>query len=317
MAAPILTLDIAEGARVETSPTDLRITRVCLAENIPTTNPRALLSTALGMDGLPRYNEIHPEFPQASVRRFVVTPTGEPNSAWIDVIYETPGPMSGEYGLWYVRDETTVHQEMWGVDWNGESIVAEFTPPAAAVTPGFSPVAGGAKKIPFALEVPRLVPMRTITVAGYLRTPPSGRMLYTLGSVNQKTWFGLPKGFWLCTGLRADAHLTSKKLKNDAGIQAKGIGISMTFISRVYRDWREYGFYRDFQNKLTEIDRSVVGDLVKIGYRQDQIRKEKVTVVGLYPMADFRDIFGFGENEDAPPSTGNSWGSPSTATNLF
>lgn len=297
--AIILTADIMEGSSIEVSPGNIRATRIFLAENIPTNIPRALLPMALASDGLPRWGEVHPELQTTAVLRYIVRPTGEPNSAFIEVGYEQSQYQN--FATWYIVDDSTVSQEMADKNPIGEQIRAIFTQPGLAGDNG--------KVIPFPGAVPRMVTHRTISVSGLLRKPPGAGVLAAVEApaVNEKLWMGKKPGWWMCTRCRIDAHLTANRLAKESGIQAKGVGITAVFTSR-YRDWREFLVYYDRTGKPSQVDPKVAAKLYSEPYRYAQIEREKITAIGQYPMMDFRDVFGFGETGEVSPPIGNSWG---------
>lgn len=307
--AVTLVPDIIEGAQIETAPGDLRITRVFLALNIPTTTPSAVLPLSLGADGLPRWGEAHPDVPSASVQRYIVRGTGEPFSARIDVIYQQASV--GAFATWYVVDDTVLAEEMTEINDGGGPIRAKFTPPPTTTTPGFSPAVGGPPPLYFYGPVPRLRPRRTLTVTGLVTRPPKGDILDAIGCVNSQVWEGKRPGWWLCTRARAEAHLFTKQLVAESGFQPRGMSVTYGFASRVRRNWMEFFGYRDHQGKLVNISQKAVYDALAGEYQYDQIEFEKFSIIGNYPMLDFRDTFGFGESGDITPSIGNSFGSSS------
>jgi hypothetical protein len=254
------------------------IVRIGLAEGIPIDTPASVLPLALTAAGMPGYGEAHPTVPACRVRRTVIRPVDAGDKARVELYYSTDEVGGEPNGTFVLKDSTALTQELVELDGNFEPIVVSFTPDASS-----------ASQVDKVIRTPRLTPMRTFTVFAVVQNRPGIGTLLTVGKVNDRQWQGLPKGYWICSGVEATS--------SDAVGAIPTLTVAASFLTRQYRDWSEYGFYIDSNGDIPATDanfdagaiRGVMESSYRVGLDQSA---QAFTKVGHYQMADFAGIFG-------------------------
>lgn len=103
----------------------------------------------------------------------------------------------------------------------------------------------------------------------------------TVGSVNNSNWFGRIAGFWIFNSIRESIVLGS----------ATSI-VECEFLRRA-RNWHEFDVRRsDVYGNFLTVDPAIVAQAQALAYQYGVKRFPGITVVGNFPLVDFKKLFG-------------------------
>lgn len=236
----------------------------------------SLLYRPLQQAGVPSRGTPWPTNSACVVRAIRVTVTKGIHGL-VEVEYRSPGDTTLEEGNWYISDSTNVEHQAGTVMWkNG-------TPQLILVGDG-----GSGRKEPAEVQFP--TPVRTLEIQAERTGRPGQQVLDGIVAVNNSTWFGYPKGYWRCGGVSARAD-SSKET----------ITVSGQFLSMVYRPWMQMPvWYRKSDGRVPDAVIDKLKDdpgplrTALMNYVNDVVEGDGWTTVGVYPLANFRSIFGIG-----------------------
>jgi hypothetical protein len=126
-------------------------------------------------------------------------------------------------------------------------------------------------------------PHQVIVADGYYVGEPPAAMVNALGSVNSSTWRGKAVGYWLYSG--------QSDVTRDFG---GSYNITLELETRVTVDWSDYELFGNHQGRNLTVDPSDLSALRGQPYAFDVKKQNGLMRVGLYPLADFNALFGFG-----------------------
>lgn len=281
-----LSLDLIEGSVVDNGTDFARVVRAGIVKDIDVNavgfDPMALIK-ALGTAGMPQLNELHPSgTPGLRVVRHVVRGLAN-DQARVEVVYETPqfggGTPQPPTGAFLIKDSTTLVSEKVQLGPGAQPLV---------VTMGGGLLGPGPFDLAKQATLDRLTPLRNLVLFGTMITTnpqqiQNGRT--GVGYVNDRTWSGRPKGYWLCTKFDSETL--------DLGVTYQ---VTAQFTSRQYRDWKSYYFWR---NAVGELEQATIDAAPQI----QQMMADEYSfsmknqgygfmTVGLYDLADFGAIYG-------------------------
>lgn len=127
-------------------------------------------------------------------------------------------------------------------------------------------------------------PLQRLTAKGYYRDgPPPADMINALNSVNDANWRGLAKGYWWYSG------------QSDVTLDKGGsYTITLELQTRIDRDWSQWQVLEDVNGRYLQPTQSDVVDLWNLPYAYDVKTRNGITKTGLFRLANFGGIFGFG-----------------------
>lgn len=126
-------------------------------------------------------------------------------------------------------------------------------------------------------------PHQVVVADGYYVGEPPAAMVNALGSVNNDTWRGKAIGYWLYSG--------QSDVTRDFG---GSYNITLELETRVTVDWSDYELFGNHQGRNLTIDPTDLSILRGLPYSFDVKKQNGIMRVGLYPLADFIALFGFG-----------------------
>jgi hypothetical protein len=172
---------------------------------------------------------------------------------------------------WNIVDSTTTATEETMLDSTGAPIDVTYTLDGTIIQHDFP-------------RLSKFVPLRTLTFQQLIEGRPSIAYLNAIASVNDRTWQGLPKGYWLCAAVSATANARWPIYTE----------LSISFISRQIRDWSSFAVFEDETGRApNDLDPSSISVVYSSAYSltQDDTANGFLKV-GLYPMQNFLSIFG-------------------------
>lgn len=265
----ILKLDLVRGHEVIVAIANGRISRMGLATaavgELPSIIPSSKqLIKVLALSGLPQRGDRFPDadYDDYILKQHIVRAFDALNYG-IEMIYEFKGTMtvSDSSTLSYVP--TQLHP-------------SDFKPLYVKYTP-----AGGAE-IKKLLTLNSPLPMRHLTITKTIDFMASSDVIDAYPSVNQVEWMGLPKGFWLFSGL--DGYT------DDDGVTYT---YTATFTTKQRENWSQLGFMTDDNGQAIAIPEASVATLRATEYAYAQnTTVNGLLLTGQVPLADFFAIFG-------------------------
>ncbi len=279
-----------EGTFLDNSPTFVRCRRNAIVTGIDVNavgyDPNVMVK-ALGASGMPQLWDDHPSIANCPVQRHLVRGMAG-NQASVEIYYETPqlGISVPTAGSFLIEATTAMVTEQVNLDGSHLPIVVQYTAQGAT---------GNKKRI---ANINRLTPMRTLKITGSITGVPLPIFSACVGRVNGVTWQGLGIGFWLCTSFEFQATGSPGTF---GSLDTIPFTVAATFVSRVYRDWKEYAFFVDETGTVPEIiftgaQQQGLAAAMKQTYSFAQSGNgayNGFATVGFYDLANFFAIFGF------------------------
>lgn len=131
-------------------------------------------------------------------------------------------------------------------------------------------------------EFPWQQPLRHLTIQQTVPYEAQSNVIGAIKTVNNATWQGYAKGFWLVTGLTGESM--------DNGLT---FTYSATFSTWIDRDWSLYKYFVNPDGVKILIPPTVVAALINAAYVQDQTNDNHgITKWGPFATSDFPAIFG-------------------------
>jgi hypothetical protein len=253
-----------------------------------------------------RAGQSHPALAAAILSRLLIRPAKAGDSVTFAVTYTSPSYLQQQGGnavRWIVEDETTNAEEVEEVDLNGQPIQTWFRAVGGPflVIPTFGSPRGKASWLREAniathtgqAHVKR--PRRTLSIHGYIIGRPSEDVLFAQDTVNEKSWSGLKRGYWLCGQVSAAVEGIGLLLDH----QTSTTRVSARFESKLRRDWSHYFLHRNLAGKIpsemTGPDyAAAIKEVMGFPYSTEQNHAVNgFTKVGMYHLTDFYSVFGF------------------------
>lgn len=264
-----LILDTVSGAELDSGIGAGRILRTGLIIGIPLPmyppDPTILVQ-ALEASGMPQKGDPHPApgYEKWFCKRHIIRPVNA-GQATVVIVYEYLGILS-------IIDSSTLSgapTQLWPQD---------FTPLYVHWRPASDPT----KDLPKLLTLNAMLPLRHITISQTIDHEASPDVLAAFKTVNNQPWMGLPKGYWLFSGIEGSS-------------QDQGITYTYTAVlsTKQTEDWSQMGFYVDEAGHNVYVDPGLVSALRSEEYTyaiHDTVNG--VTKVGMFDLSDFQAILG-------------------------
>ncbi len=289
MPAPVLTLDIIEGASLTTRVGGGRHIRCGHIQNIPvsTFNDHSWDLKALATPGMPQMGERHPSGDGTIVVAHMFRGMAN-DQARVEIVYDTPGGYEIPDGIFIIEDTTTlVSRAALKVPGVPYYVRVEAAPTNEAGTvPAPAGTIGDSQPFNY------LCPLRTLTFRAVIDYPPNAYLPALVGTVNKNTWQGLPPGYWLC------AEVQAVGIAFDQNSKITRRRMTGAFVTRQREDWTEYQGLRGPDGRVREITAGDLSRLTGVNYQTvrdttGQMRVKNGTRIAPYDMFDFLAYFGF------------------------
>lgn len=324
-------------------PTDLvaqwQVTRAFSVTNLKNDSDNqaaTMLDRALSAKGIPQLGTLAPGAAGAggaiAISRRAIPLAGQSDEACV-VLVSYQNPMPGTPVAFLVSDDTTLTVESTQLHPSNKSVM-QFSykapilqkPPVPQNANPDNPLAdlgaisaaggvgpGGGSGLAVKLDKPASPeqyqatfrysrPIRKVSMQAYVinRAADLDIIRNCIGSVNAESWLGYPVGFWRFDDFRNEGILFGNIIKVTCGLS-----------SRVNENWMSWEVFNspDLGRRVT-VNQFDVNTLKALGYFYSWKALNGIIAAGLYPMAHFAKIFGFG----AGP--GNPGGAPITPTNI-
>lgn len=280
-------LDRIDGASFQTDGILRRHIRVGFVDGIDVTlaaDPLVLVKAAQGA-GMPQYGDPHPSGDGTSVQRIYVRGVSH-NQARVEIEYGQPQTGGPAPGMFTISDDTTLVTRR--TNWHPKDrqqikVYLDMDWSAPAARDDGLDRAGNAQ----APEIPYLAPLRTLTVSGIFFRPPSDALRQAMGKVNERLWYGLKPGYWLC----ARHVIMGESYSRDGNpFQYR---MTSQFITKGFEDWSESVLWLNMDGRHEVPDSNDIRELREGDYSYGIINRPKVTKIGIYPTLDFAATFGF------------------------
>lgn len=261
-----LTLDRVQDAEVDSSIFVGRIIRTAYYSGLPlpsgTPDTSALLQVLIAA-GMPTKGSLFPGTTKYFLKRHIIRPTSN-STGIVIMVYEF-------YGLTTFTDSSTLS----GVP--TQLFPGDFTPLYV-----FGDIGSDGKKFSKLLTLQTQLPMRHYVASTTVTFEAGAGVRTGFKKVNNQTWYGRPKGYWLCSAL-------------EGATQDDGITYTYTvvFSTKDSEDWSQLGFMTDDTGQAVYVKPSDVATLRAKPYSYSQDTSVKyLNKVGMFALADFNAIFG-------------------------
>jgi hypothetical protein len=276
MPTPYVVLDRVEDAQIVVDKGRYTATRTGMIYDLDTTlDPKLILASGLVATGMPAEGTAWDPYPSAILTRKVIdTIPGINYKAKLILTYEQPGPSSGGIVTFVltrskqlINTETELHpknKEPMRYRWFNPSHTADRKPYTNA-------------------RLPYLKPLKSLIATGYIIGGLPAGLDAAFGTVNNATWQGYPKGYWLFTG---DDDTTQ-----DFGAS---FNVRLEFLTRATEDWSEWSVFKDSYGNSLPVDPADTAALQGAAYSYGFDRsKNGILKAGLYDLKNFNTLFGF------------------------
>lgn len=278
--ASTLKLDTLTRAQItENADGSIQIVRTGIIKGIKTNGAAndEIFAESRGTAGMPAMLAPHPgtRYASALLQQIVIDAVPQNNNkTLVTLYYRTRGPASPVVTFVLSRRTTLVSEET-EIHPNGTPMVVSWINPAHPLTDVVARTARNRY----------LRPYQRLVASGYWKNgSPPASMIAALGSVNDAPWRGLPKGYWL--------YADQSDVTQDKG---NSYNITLELWSKLNEDWSTWDILRHQNGRNLYIDPAQVAAAKELGYVygiNDDYNGFLKT--GLYPVADFSGIFGFG-----------------------
>lgn len=270
-----LRLDTVANAEADVGGGRSRVSRGFAVLDLDTTNPAEVLLRAVAMTGMPRrLDMLSPAYPSYKLQRYALRAI-RGKIALGRLIYETPpGPEGSLDETFSAEDVTTLST---GTTQLQPVTMEELRISFASTGTTADLDAGETATVNFP------VPLRSLVLSGLFSSPPDYVLLQAIRHVNDATWMGFPRGYWLYTGIRVQFDNSSQKY-----------AVTATLTSKCEEDWSTYVAVRNpADGKFARVPLSLTNTLKAQQY-EFGIRNQKSGLLktGLYRAANFPAIFG-------------------------
>lgn len=264
-----LRLDVVQGTVLDTMVKVGRYTRMGIVSSIPvnfSTPSNDVLIRALAVSGLPQKGDrltSYAPYDKYFLKRHIVRPF-DATTCLIEMWYDYNGVLR-------VRDSSQL-----------SSVPSQINPQTKnALYVTYQPPGGG-KPIKKLATLVSPLPMRQLVFSQTVDFMASPAVLECLGGVNHQAWQGLPKGYWLCSGLDAST--------DDEGIT---YDYTATFTTKQVEDWSQYAFMTDDTGQAVEIPQANITTMRNAEYSAGETSDPKgILKVGMFSERDFLTTFG-------------------------
>jgi len=268
-----LILDTVKGHGVKMSFGSGRIVRTGIIKAEPAELPAgstptpAMLLIASKHPQLPNYGDPYPEVGyEGYYLKDIVINAVTARIYTVQLVYEFRGIVT-------IKDSSTLSMV------NSQLHPDGFTP---IYVQWINPNDPNAKTIKKVANVRSPLPMRHVTFKATVDFQASNDFLSAFGSVNHDTYRGLPKGYWLYTGIEGESL--------DDGITYT---FTATISTKQREDWSEVNFLVDDRGQPIPLPEADVEALRSKPYEYSIDNSTNgVVKVGMAPLADFTSLFG-------------------------
>ena len=268
-----LILDTVQGHEADLGVYNGRVIRTGLITGLPiasgVTNPMAMLSALSGL-GMPQRGDRfpHPDYHDFFVKRHILRAIAA-TQAIVQIVYEY-------HGLLVIQDTSTLTSQ------STQLHPKDFSP---LYVKWKNPNGGAnAAQVIRIANFNTLLPLRHVIASQTIDHQASDSVLLSFGSVNDRPWYGLPAGYWLFSGLEG--------LSDDNGIT---YSYRVTISTKQREDWSQVEYLRDDRGVSVIVPEANVRTLRNTPYAYSQDSSVNgLLKVGLFPMVNFYNLFGFG-----------------------
>jgi hypothetical protein len=260
--------DLVEGSGLVTlKGGGSRVTRVSFVDGITVNDPAAFHDTALNAPTLPRPNDPHPSLPQLRCAYKEVKPLG-PSQALVFSIYEDRQTGGVPVERLSIRETVTLGQE-----------TVQRNPLSGKPLLIYAAVAGGGTgKIQ---QISYSVPLRNRILYGLFSSPRPPAWTQAVNCVNESSFMGYPKGYWLCTYCDEQWSNIDRKYRFTIG-----------FTTKQTHDWSVWATMREVTGEFVAVSDATFLQAYAEPYRVGMIwHTLGVGRWGLHEVCNFSSIF--------------------------
>lgn len=267
-----LRLDTVHGHEIITHVSQGRISRMALATaavgELPSLVPSSSqLINALSVLGLPQKGAEypHPDYEDYYLKTHIARAFDALNYG-IEMIYEWKGLRTITDTSTLSTVPTQIHPK------DNKPLYIRWLPPG---------VTDPLKAVTKLLTLNDHIPMRHLIISATLDYMASPDVINAFPSVNQFDWMGLPKGYWMYSGIDGftDDNITYT--------------YTATFSTKQIEDWSQYGFMYDDTGQPIAVPEADVVALRTAAYSYGRdTSKNGILKVGMKREKDFFNIFG-------------------------
>lgn len=276
MTTPYVVLDEVRDASITVVKGKYTAVRTGTVYDLDTSlAPNLILASALAATGMPTDGSAWAPYPAAILtNRLIDTIPGINYKAKLRLTYEQPGPGSGGIATFVLtRSKQLVNT------------VTELHPKDKAPMRyrWFNPSNTADRKPYTNARLPFLKPLKSLIATGYISGALPAGLDSAFGTVNNATWQGYPKGYWLFTG--------DDDVSQDFGAS---FNVRLEFLSRVTEDWSEWSVFQDSYGNSLPVNPADTAALKGMAYSYGFDRsKNGILKAGLYDLSNFNALFGF------------------------
>jgi hypothetical protein len=281
MPTPTLVLDSVEDAQIDRDHGRYKVVRGGWVYGLDTTLPQPeILASALSATGMPADGSAFPAtaLARAILVRIVVSAIrGRKTKARVLLFYEQP-----------TFNTVTEGASVFILERNRSSVWVEAQLHPKDKKPmrfkWANPRDANDKRPEANATIRHLKPILTLTASGYIIGSPPTAYESAYKKVNNATWNGYPKAYWLYMGAfdRTDDNGTSYSIR-------------LEFLNNVDEDWSQYEVYRDPNTGLLlPVADAHVAELKALPYAYGFDTRNGIIKTGMYDLANFTTAFGFG-----------------------
>lgn len=274
-----LKLDTVDGAEGEVRKGLKRVVRGAVITDMDVSVPAEVIPRAMTYPGLPNMgSSLSSSYPTYRLAR-IIPRAARGKIVFLRLVYEdesTPGGGGGPvFETFSVEDVTTL------ASGSTQLLPGDLTPLRVSLT-GTDTEADLAAGETATMSYP--VPMRSLVLYGLFATRPSVSLLHAMRYVNGATWMGLPKGYWLLSGV-------SVRYSN---VQ-EGFAVTCTTTTKTEEDWSSYNSVRGPDNKHIRVPEAETTMLRNQTYEYGiRYKKYGLLKAGPFRLQNFSALFGIG-----------------------
>ena len=290
MAATLVLDTIADSALDRDIENPHRRVRTGIIKNIPvntSTPDYAVLEKALAASGMPAMGDLMPGYSNMFLSHIRIIPAAYKTCRVLLTYEENTWPVATAYVL---RDRSYLAQRQTEFLPGTKQVIEvafKGTRTISTVDENGNPISAAVDEVIARDKVAMnlLLPMRQINATAIVFGDVPDDIQDLIGKVNNATWRGKDKGYWLITELETDVT------------RYKGyFTYSVTAMTKVNEDWSEYGvLVNHLTGRYAPIKQSDVDDLVADPYSYGITAPADSGIVKVCPYeeADYNGILGF------------------------
>lgn len=270
-----LILDTVEGCEAEIAKGLIRTNRGAVVKNLDVTEPREVLLRAMGMPGMPiRGDMLSPRYPNVTLDRIAVRAV-RGRIALFRLVYQQLTALPDGVESFAIEDVTTLST---GTTQFLPGTLKQLRVSYTDTETESDLAAGDTATISFP------VPMRSLILWGMFSQRPPLSVLGAMRRVNDSVWMGLPKGFWLFSGVRVQWSNRDNRYR-----------VTCTVTTKSEEDWSSYSGIRGPDGKWMRVPQAIIDRYRDQDYDYG-IRNQSsgLLKVGPFKLVNMRAVFGIG-----------------------